>query len=207
MPVSKKIIIGICALATAVGIAGFVARSPQASTIALVGDPTPYLLIFAGDSDKSDSDFLTVIDADPNSETIGEPVHSISTGMTDSMPHHMEYTAPPAGEPLFMNAHHHELSLIVDISDLSALKIQKTITPPKTLRFPHDYTRTSNGTRLVGFLRSDGVSPDPQETLKPANHGGIAEFSQSGELLRTTSSAVNGLDKAVPLRVRLTAGA
>lgn len=193
----KKSIIVIGALAAVVSVAVFATRTPQTSTIELVGNPSPYLLIFAGDSDKSDSDFLTVIDANPNSETVGEPLHSVSTGMTDSMPHHMEYTAPPAGEPLFMNAHHHEMSMIVDISDLSALKIQKTITPPKDLRFPHDYTRTPSGTRLVGFLRSDGASPDNEETLTPANHGGIAEYSQSGELLRTASSAVDGLDKAV----------
>jgi len=87
--------------------------------------------------------------------------------------------------------------MIVDFSDMSALRIQKTFSPPAAYRFPHDYTRTPSGTRLVGFLRSEGESPDDQETLVPANHGGIAEYSQSGELLRTASSAVDTLDKPI----------
>lgn len=189
-------IIGIGALA-AVGLSYFSLRAPGKSAVDLVGDPSPYLLIFAGDQDKVDSDFLTVLDVRPASDTIGEPVSSFPTGMKDSMPHHMEYIAPPAGEPLFMNAHHPEVSMVVDISDLSSLKIQKTFASPAGLRYPHDHERTSSGTRLVGYLRSDGASPDKAESTTPGNHGGIAEYSQTGKLLRTTSAAVDGLGKAV----------
>jgi len=196
MPSLPQYVFGLGALA-AMGAVGVFLQPPPTSNIALVGDPSPRLLIFAGDTDTVDSDFIAVMDITPDSESQGDPIHSTPTGMTGSMPHHMEYTPPPAGEPLFMNAHHHELSMIVDVSDLSAIKIQKTIAPPETYRFPHDYTRTPTGTRLVGFLRSDGQSPDADETLVPANHGGIAEYSQSGELLRTVSSAVDTLDKAV----------
>jgi len=196
MQFSPKNIIGIGAM-VAVGAVSWAFWPASKSRIELVGSPSPYLLVFAGDTDASDSDFITVIEAGSNTENRGEPIHSIPTGMTGSMPHHMEYTAPPVGEPLFMNAHHHELSMIVDVSDLSALKIRKTIAPPEPYRFPHDFTRTPSGTRLVGFLRSEGDSPDNEETLVPANHGGIAEYSQSGELLRTVSSAVDTLDKAV----------
>ena len=171
--------------------------SPEESSIALTGTPSPYLFIYAGDFDQADSDFLAVLDVDPRSETFGEPLYSVSTDMKSSMPHHMEYTPPPAGEPLFMNAHHHEMSLLVDVSDIPALKIEKVLNPPSLLRFPHDYTRTPSGNRLVGFLRSDGASPDPAETLTPANHGGIAEYSASGELLRSVSAGVDTLEKAV----------
>jgi len=96
-----------------------------------------------------------------------------------------------------MNAHHHEKSLIVDISDVSALTVNKVLSPPPSFRFPHDYARTESGTRLVGFLRSDGASPDAEEDLNPGNHGGIAEYSQSGELLRTVSSAADSIDKPI----------
>jgi len=174
MPSLPQYVFGLGALA-AMGAVGVFLQPPPTSNIALVGDPSPRLLIFAGDTDTVDSDFIAVMDITPDSESQGDPIHSTPTGMTGSMPHHMEYTPPPAGEPLFMNAHHHELSMIVDVSDLSAIKIQKTIAPPETYRFPHDYTRTPTGTRLVGFLRSDGQSPDADETLVPANHGGIAE--------------------------------
>lgn len=196
MRLIPTVIIGIGALA-AVGLGYFSLRAPGKSMVDLVGDPSPYLLIFAGDDDKADSDFLTVLDVWPSSDAIGEPVNSIPTGVKNSMPHHMEYVTPPAGEPLFMNAHHPEISMIVDISDLSALKIQKTFSPPAGLRFPHDYERTPSGTRLVGFLRSNGASPDEDESITPGNHGGIAEYSQTGELLRTASASVDDLGKAV----------
>ena len=165
--------------------------------IPLKGSASPHLLIFAGDNNKQDSDFLVTLDVDPNSETKGKPLATTPIGHKDSMPHHMEYAAPPAGEPLFMNSHHNELSYIVDISDPKSSQIKKTFKSPGPLRFPHDYSRTVKGTRLVGFLRSDGPSPDVEEKTSPGGHGGIAEYTIDGELIRSTSAAVSGLKKAV----------
>jgi hypothetical protein len=76
------------------------------------------------------------------------------------------------------------MSMLVDVSDPRRLRVAKTFMPPSPLRFPHDYTRTPKGTRLVGFLRSEGKSIDPAETVTPGNHGGIAEYSADGILLR-----------------------
>ncbi|MEL6361426.1 MAG: hypothetical protein AAFR21_10090 [Pseudomonadota bacterium] len=165
--------------------------------IPLEGDPSPYLFIFAGDQDAVDSDFLAVIDVDPASKTRGAPISSTPIGYKDTMPHHTEYVVPPDGEPIFMNAHKPEMSLIVDVNDPTAPTVTKTFQPPHPLRFPHDYTRTPSGTRLVGFLRSEGDSPYSEETVSPGNHGGIAEYSIDGELLRTTSAAAPGLEKPV----------
>lgn len=159
--------------------------------------PSPYLLVFAGDQDNQHSDFLMVVDARPDSQTRGTPISTLPIGHTNSMPHHMEYVPPPKGEPVFINAHHHELSMIVDFSDPKNLKITNAFSPPSPMRFPHDYTRTHIGTRLVGFLRSEGESPDPSETTTPGNHGGIAEYMMDGTLLRTTPANVPGLDKPI----------
>lgn len=161
------------------------------------GTASPHLLLFAGDKDERDPDFLTVIDVDPKSASRGEPISSVSIGHKNSMPHHMEYVPPPEGEPIFMNAHHIETSFIVDVSNPKATVVKKTFQPPASLRFPHDYIRTPKGTRLVGFLRSDGASPDPAEFREPAGHGGIAEYSIDGELIRSASAAVPGMKKAV----------
>lgn len=195
MPLTRTV--GVFGALLIGGAALLAFRTPSQSAIELVGTPSPYLLIFAGDLDEAESDFISVFDANPDSDKRGEPLHSMPTGMKGSMPHHTEYSPPPVGEPLFMNAHHHELSMMVDISNLASLKIQKTLPPPAPFRFPHDYTRTPNGTRLVGFLRGEGTSPDPKEDMIPANHGGIAEYSKSGELLRTASAAVDTIGKAI----------
>jgi hypothetical protein len=161
------------------------------------GDESPYLLIFASDEDNSDSDFLAVIDLRAGSATLGKSVSSLPTGLKGSMPHHMEYSMPPPGELLFMNAHHHEKTMLVDVSDPQVPRIAKTFDPPAPLRFPHDYYRTPAGNRLVGFLRSDGPSPDPAEKGQPRNHGGIAEYTADGKLLRSVSAAVAGSVKPV----------
>lgn len=152
------------------------------------GSESPYLFLFAGDQDEADSDFLAVIDLRPESPDLGNVIATTPIGLKASMPHHMEYSMPPEGEFIFMNAHHHELSMLVDVSDLRAPRVVKTFDPPPPLRYPHDYSRTPKGTRLVGFLRSQGQGPDPTETVTPGNHGGIAEYSAEGTLLRTTSA-------------------
>ena len=170
--------IGVAACAVVVACAG-----PSRET-QVPGQESPYLLLFAGDQDEASSDFLAVIDVRPDSHDFGKAIATTPIGMKASMPHHMEYALPPAGELLFMNAHHHEMSLLVDVSNPRAPLVAKTFTPPAPLRFPHDYSRTPKGTRLVGFLRSEGPSPDPAETVTPGNHGGIAEYTAGGVLLR-----------------------
>ena len=158
---------------------------------------SPYVLLFAADEDMVASDFLAVVDVRAGSPDAGKVVATTPIGMIASMPHHMEYALPPAGELLFMNAHHHETTLLVDVANPRAPRVVSTFAPPTPLRFPHDYTRTPSGTRLVGFLRSEGDSIDPAETVTPGNHGGIAEYSASGQLLRTASAASERVSKPV----------
>ncbi|MEO1151263.1 MAG: hypothetical protein AAFW83_09780 [Pseudomonadota bacterium] len=166
--------------------------------IPLTGAGSPYLFAFAGDDDNAESDFLLVLDVDPASDRAGTVVSTLTIGQKNTMPHHTEYVPPPPGEPIFMNGHRPELSLIVDVTNLPDLAIQKTFSPPAPLRFPHDYTRTPSGTRLVGFLRSEGTGPDAGEKVTPGNHGGIAEYSVDGALLRAVSAAAPSLAK--PMR-------
>ncbi len=177
------------------GIASCSKPAPR-NTIELTG-VSPHLLLLVGDQDEQDEDFITVLDVDPSSDGRGQPLGSTPIGHKASMVHHMEYEAPPKGEPIFMNGHHHELTFVVDISDPAAPTIATTFGSPSPLRFAHDYARTAEGTRLVGFLRSAGESPDPDETTTPGGHGGIAEYSIAGELIRSASAEVPGFTKAI----------
>jgi hypothetical protein len=158
---------------------------------------SPYLLVAAGDQDQVESDFLAVFDLRPGSRDLGKVVATTPIEMRSSVPHHMEYVMPPMGEMLFLNAHHHETSLMVDLSDPRAPRVVKTFSPPAPFRFPHDYSRTPKGTRLVGFLRSEGPSPDPSDSTTPGNHGGFAEYSARGELLRSVSAGITGATKPI----------
>ena len=171
-------------VAFAVCAVGISCAPPSRDAPTKPGEPSPYLLVSAGDADEAESDFLAVIDIRSESPDFGKAIATMPTGMKNSMPHHMEYALPPANELLFMNAHHHEMSMLVDVSNPRALRVARTFMPPAPLRYPHDYSRTPTGTRLVGFLRSEGKSIDPSETATPGDSGGIAEYSADGVLLR-----------------------
>jgi hypothetical protein len=119
--------------------------------------------------------------------------------MKASMPHHMEYYSPARGELLFANAHHHEANLLLDASDPLDPKIAGKVPLPAPLRYPHDFARLQNGNVLIGFLRSEGPSPVAAEKIVPGNHGGLAEYTASGKLIRTASGAVAGIEH--PVRV------
>jgi hypothetical protein len=161
-------------------------------------DASPYLLIFAGDRDAKDDDFFAVVDLRSNSKTFGKVVATTPIGMRASLPHHMEYQLPPAGELLFANAHHHEATFLVDVSNPLKLVIERTLEPPPPFRFGHDFARMPNGHLLLGYLRSEGASPTPGDSLVPGGHGGLAEFSAHGDLIRSASAAVRS--SAEPIR-------
>ncbi len=170
-------------------------RVPTAS----VSGGSPYLFVFAGDKDEKDEDFFAVIDVRPGSRTVGRTVATLPIGMKASMPHHMEYWTPARGSLLFANAHHHEANLLIDASKPLSPRIARRLQPPAPLRYPHDFARLPNGNLLVGFLRSEGPSPVKEEKLVPGGHGGLAEYTAGGELLRTMSGAAGGLKQ--PVRV------
>ena len=93
---------------------------------------------------------------------------------------------------MFANAHHHEMTLLVDTSDPLHPRIAKSMGPPPPFRFGHDFARVGNGKVLAGFLRSDGKSPVPEDAQVPGNHGGLAEYTADGRLLRVASAEVQG---------------
>lgn len=182
----KLIMVALLALTAGCAAAG--ARPSPAS---------PYVLIFAGDRDEKESDFFAVVDVAPGSPTLGRAVATLPIGMTASMPHHMEYALPGPGKLLFANAHHHETTFLLDVSNPLHPRIERTLRPPAPLRFGHDFSRMANGRLLLGFLRSEGASPTPGDTLVPGGHGGIAEYSASGDLIRMASAAVPGVTEPV----------
>jgi hypothetical protein len=168
----RSIVLVICA------VLGGCATSLPAGTS--LPPASPYLFLFAGDKDEKDEDFFAVIDVRPGSSTVGRSVATMPIGLKASMPHHLEYLTPPRGNLLFANAHHHEATLLVDISNPLAPRIARRLQPPKPLRYPHDFARLPNGKVLAGFLRSDGPSPAPEEKIVPGGHGGLAEYTSSG---------------------------
>jgi hypothetical protein len=160
-------------------------------------EASPYLLVFAGDSDEKEEDFFAVFNLRPGSETTGQVVATVPIGLHGSMPHHTEYELPPAGELLFANAHHHEATLLVDITSPLNPVVEHTIQPPRPFRFGHDFARLPNGNLILGYLRSEGPSPKLGDDLLPGGHGGIAEYSSRGEHIRSASAGVEGYEEPI----------
>jgi hypothetical protein len=160
--------------------------------------PASWLWIWMGDKDGKQDDFLAVVDVRDGSRTYGQVVATQPVGLRNSMPHHFEYELPPAGELLWANAHNAEKLLLSDFSDPEHPRVVRMLSPPPPYRYPHDMTRLDNGHVLVGFLRSEGPSPAPNDPDLPGNPGGIAEYDAHGDLIRTASAAVSGL--GLPVR-------
>ena len=159
--------------------------------------PSPYLLILAADENGEEEDFFAVVDMRPASATRGEVLSTRPFGHRKSMPHHMEYELPAAGRLLFANAHHAEATMLIDVSRAPEIEIRRSLKPPAPFRFTHDYARLPNGNVLAGFLRSDGPSPKAGDAALPGGHGGLAEYTAEGELVRTASAAVPGEDEPI----------
>jgi hypothetical protein len=172
-----------------------VATSPTAAAEA----PARYLYVWAGDKDEKDSDFMAVVDIRPTSSTYGHVVATEPVGMGGTLPHHTEYELPGPGRLLFANGHHHEKIFLFDTDSASRPRLVRTLPPVPPYRYPHDFLRLPNGNLLIGFLRSEGPSPTPGDTLVPGGHGGMAEVDGQGRVLRTASAAVAGL--GAPVRV------
>jgi hypothetical protein len=176
------------------------AHSPHETPASTSGtSPARYLYVWAGDKDEKDSDFLAVVDLRANSVTYGEVIATTPVGMSGTLPHHLEYWLPGSGELLFANGHHHERIFLFDTRDATRPRLARTLSPTAPYRYPHDFVRLPNGNVLVGFLRSEGPSPAPGDTTTPGGHGGLAEVTGDGRLVRTASAAVATI--ASPVRV------
>lgn len=151
--------------------------------------PSRFLYVWAGDKDEKDTDFLAVVDVNQKSSTYGDVVTTVPVGMNGSLPHHMEYQLPPVGRTLYANGHHHEVVFLFDLAADGRPRLAGQADRAPPFRYPHDFARLPNGNVLVGYLRSEGPSPATGDTTSPGGHGGIAEFTPEGRLVRSASAA------------------
>jgi hypothetical protein len=159
------------------------------STQSRTDEPARFLYVWAGDKDERDSDFLAVIDVRPGSPTYGDVVFTEPVGMSGTLPHHLEYELPHSGRLLYANGHHHEVVFLFDVTHAERPRLAERADPAPPFRYPHDFARLPNGNVLVGYLRSDGPSPAAGDTTHPGGHGGIAEFTPEGRLVRSATAA------------------
>ena len=147
--------------------------------------PSPYLFVWTGDEDQKDSDFLAVIDANPDSRTYGQVITTLPVGVRATSPHHTEYEFP-GGSTLFANGWGAGRTFLIDLKDPRKPKLTGQFTQLGNYGFPHSFARLPNENVLATFQVK-------REKYEPP--GGLIELDRRGRFVRASSAEVPGLDK------------
>ena len=144
--------------------------------------PSPYLYVWAGDADaaEGDSDFLAVVDADPESPTYGSVLGTAPVGSAGNDAHHAEPIAPSDGL-LFANGFNGNRTFLFDLSSPAEPTFVRELDKVAGFEYLHSFYRLENSHVLATIQRGDGS--------RPGDTGGLAEFDADGNLVRVTSAA------------------
>lgn len=144
--------------------------------------PAPLLYIWAGDLDKNpnDSDFLAVLDSDPDSATYGEVLASEPVGAVGTNPHHTE-SSVPSGAAFFANGYDAGRTFLFDLTEPDRPHLSGELAPVPGLEFPHSFLRLENDDLIATMQYGDGRIP--------GNPGGLARFDRDANLVSMTSAA------------------
>src|ERR1051325_2438165 len=117
-----------------------------------------YLFVWAGDDAKKGSDFLAVLDADPESPHYGQVVASVAVPGPGGMPHHTELEMPKGGF-LLANAFESGRTMLFDLQDPLHPSLVTSFGDLDGYMHPHTYVRLSNGHVLATFQYHGGHQP------------------------------------------------
>lgn len=150
--------------------------------------PSPYLFVLSGDHSEAEpnGDFIAVLDVDPASPSYGRVVSTAPVGTSRGMPHHSEFSMPPAGRALFGNAFLAGRTVLIDLTDPRKPHVSRTIDSVPGYRRPHSFWRLPDGRVIATLQFGNG--------MREGDPGGLALFSPEGDLLETSSAA----DSAFP---------
>ena len=153
-----------------------------------------YLFVWAGDSAQKASDFLAVIDANPQSATYGSVITSLPTGEAGTHPHHTEAVLAENGH-LLANGFHTGESWLFDVTSPRTPRIITKFGDVAGYTHPHTYLRRSDGNILATFqYKADSTTPMPMhmamDTTKNVEHptGGLVEMDERGAVIRSGSA-------------------
>jgi hypothetical protein len=136
--------------------------------------PSDYLFVWAGAENENESDFLAVIDANPDSPDYGDIISSVQAGVKGAA-HHSEHVMP-RGDSLFVNSFEAGKSFIINLSDPLNPRIAATLAPMKEFTYPHTFERLPNGNVLTTF-----------QTKGEGNEraGGLVELDSAGNFVQS----------------------
>lgn len=164
----------------------------RASGSSPVVSPKPansrYLFVWAGDSDKQQSDFLAVVDIDRRSPTYAEVLTTLPVGALGTRPHHTEYEMPTAGV-LWANGFAAGRTFRLDLRDPARPLVAGSFADAGPFSHPHSFARLPGGNVLATFQhRVDSGM---------AATGGLVELDSAGRVVRFASAAAPTVDSTI----------
>ncbi len=172
-----------CLLAVAgVGIAG------GASDVSPSGEPpVQYLYLWTASADKTQPDFLAVLDVTENDAGYGRLVTTLPVPGLGNGPHHTEHEMP-ADRQLFANGFESGQTFVFDLSDPAHPRITGQFGDVEQYSHPHSFLRLPNGNVLATFQMRHDHDSGAMRT------GGLVEMTPAGKALGSSSADGAGID-------------
>jgi hypothetical protein len=151
-----------------------------------------YLYLWTASADKSQPDFLAVLDITESDGRYGRLVATLPVPGRGNGPHHTEHEMPVDGQ-LFANGFESGQSFVFDLHDPLHPKIVRQFGDVEGYSHPHTFLRLPNGNVLATFqMRHEGGSSSMRT-------GGLVEMAPTGEPVRSASA--DGADLGAGSRV------
>ena len=152
-----------------------------------VSGATQYLFLWTASADKSQPDFLAVLDVTERDGRYGRLVTTLPVPGRGNGPHHTEHEMP-ADRQLFANGFESGQSFVFELTDPAMPRIVRQFGDVDGYSHPHSFLRLPNGNVLATFQ----MRHDPESGA--VRTGGIVEMTPGGEAVRSSSADGAGID-------------
>jgi hypothetical protein len=147
-----------------------------------------FLYVWTASADTTQPDFLAVFDVRPTSDRYGRLMTTVPVPGRKNRPHHTEHEMPADGR-LFANGFASGQSFILDTKDPAHPRLDGQFGDVAGMMHPHSFLRLPNSNVLATFqMQHDSLGVAP---------GGLAELTDHGALVRSTSANGAGVDRRV----------
>ena len=166
-----------------IALALCVAASP-----AFADPPPQYLYLWTASADKTQPDFLAVLDVTEREDRYGRLVTTLPVPGRGNGPHHTEHEMPADGQ-LFANGFASGQSFVFDLSNPARPRIVRQFGDLEGYSHPHSFLRLPSGNVLATFQMKHGHSSEAFRT------GGLVELTPAGLPVRSSSADGAGVEQ------------
>ncbi|HEU4688235.1 MAG TPA: hypothetical protein VFS23_07750 [Vicinamibacterales bacterium] len=161
------------------------------SSLCIAAEPvsgaTQYLFLWTASADKSQPDFLAVLDVTERDGRYGRLVTTLPVPGRGNNPHHTEHEMPTDAQ-LFANGFETGQTFVFDLGDPANPHIVRQFGDVEGYSHPHSFLRLPNGNVLATFQMRHDPASGAMRT------GGIVEMTPGGEAVRSSSADGAGID-------------